>query len=84
MIGQEVQQILTTPGSTYVRVHPCNIQLKNNDKMICNDSPSSDKNMGEEILKGETNKHDTELNQESIISYYYYDYFRLIMNFWKS
>ena len=67
MIGQEGKQILT-----YVRVHPCNIQLKNIDKMICNDSSSSDKNMGEEILKGETNKHDTELNQESITSYYYY------------
>ena len=33
--------------------------------MISNDLLSSDKNMGPEIWKGEANKHDTDLNQES-------------------
>ena len=65
VIGQYGQWILIKQRSTYVIVHPCNIQLKNIDKIISSDSPSSDKNMGLEILKEETNKHNTDLMWES-------------------
>ena len=49
----------------YVRVYPSNIQLKNVDEMISNDSPSSDQNTNPKTLKGETNNHNIDLNQES-------------------
>ena len=36
------------------------IQLKNADKMMSNDSSSSENNIAPEILKGEAKKHNTD------------------------
>lgn len=51
MIKQDGQQILIKPGSTYVRVHQRNVQRKNIDKMISDDSPSSDKTWAQKYQK---------------------------------
>ena len=34
MIGRDAQQVLVKHGSTYIRVHPCNLQLKNHNREI--------------------------------------------------
>ena len=33
VIGQDGQQVLVNYGSRYIRVHPCNLQLRNNYKL---------------------------------------------------
>ena len=56
VIGQDGQQILIKHGSTYVRVHPCRIQLKHNELQV-NSSPNSNTTtQGKENCTAQTNQ----------------------------
>ena len=62
VIGRDAQQVLVKHGSTYIRVHPCNLQLKGNTFVTENNSSSTP-----DVLNGPTElrKNSNEFHQDS-------------------